>query len=36
MTETQFNNEMENVYQEMLDNKGVSVQTAFSSIKRVE
>ena len=36
MTETQFNNEMENAYQEMLDNKGVSVQTAFSSIKRAE
>ena len=36
MTETQFNNEMENAYQEMLDNKGVSVQTAFSSINRAE
>ena len=36
MTEVQFNSEMENAYQEMLDNKGVSVQQAFSSIKRSE
>ena len=36
MTEIQFNNEIENAYQEMLDNKGVNVQTAFSSIKRAE
>ena len=36
MTEVQFNSEMENAYQEMLDNKGVSVQQAFASIKRSE
>lgn len=36
MTEVQFNSEMENAYQEMLDNKGVFVQQAFSSIKRSE
>jgi len=36
MTESQFNAEMERAYQQMLDGKGVSVDQAFLSIKRVE
>lgn len=36
MTESQFNLEMEKAYQEMQDKKGISVTSAFSSIKRAE
>ena len=36
MTESQFNSEMEKAYQEMQDKKGISVTSAFSSIKRAE
>lgn len=36
MTESQFNSEMEKAYQEMQDKKGLSVTSAFSSIKRAE
>ena len=36
MTEIEFNVSMEKAYQEMKDKKGISVTTAFSSIKRAE
>ena len=36
MTESQFNSEMEKAYQEMQDKKGISVTSAFASIKRAE
>ena len=36
MTESQFNSEMEKAYQEMQDKKGISVTSAFSSIKMAE
>ena len=36
MTESQFNAEMEKAYQEMQEEKGISVESAFSSIKRAE
>ena len=36
MTESQFNSALEKAYQEMQDKKGISVTSAFSSIKRAE